>query len=183
MTTILLDLDGTIVNFCGGVSRLFGKTPEWLDENWTVGIKDVCEALSIKKSQLWSRVNSTDKFWETLEPYPWLDELMDLLSKEDVHICTSPGICDANAMHGKAKWINKYLGSKFSKNFIFTPNKWMLAKPDRILIDDYDKQCNGFVQHGGLAIVFAQHWNSNYMNSHRKIEYVKERLEEIKGNI
>ena len=175
---VFLDMDGVIVNWDEGVCKLFSNYYEWKPEH-----KSICDALNITKSQLWSKVRSTKGFWENLQPYPWLDELLDVLNDYEVHICTSPGICDAETFHGKATWINKYLGSKFNKNFVLTPNKWMLAKPDRILIDDYDKQITPFKEAGGHTILFPQEWNSNSHNSHRKIEYVKEKLEEIKNDI
>lgn len=38
--------------------------------------------------------------------------------------------------------------------------KWLLAKPDHLLIDDLDKNVHQFILHGGNATLVPSDWNT-----------------------
>lgn len=57
---------------------------------------------------------------------------------------------------------------------IMCKNKYELAKPNRILLDDNVGNCQSWINHGGKAYVFKNHYNSRligelpYVNNHEK---------------
>ena len=63
-------------------------------------------------------------------------------------------------------------------DFMIGTQKYLLAKPDVVLIDDQHKNIDLFREHGGQAILFPQPWNENYAITDR-IGYVKSELEKM----
>lgn len=166
---LLIDMDGVLCDFEGRVAKLFGKTPVWN------GSQNICEALGISKSNLWSTIKSDKYFWENLEPLPWKDELINLAISyaDDVYICTSPGISDPVTLAGKANWINNNLPKRFRQDFVMTHHKHLLASEDVYLIDDSEKQCQSFNAAGGISILFPSPSNINYPYKDNPVQYVR----------
>jgi hypothetical protein len=105
--------------------------------------------------------NGTEKFWEDLEPYPWTQDLLKIVRKADpdFFICTKPSTCPAS-LAGKMSWLQRHV-SPVIKNYIMAPQKWPLAQPGRLLIDDSDENCQGFAEHGGSVLLFPRPWNAS----------------------
>lgn len=160
--TILLDMDGVIVNWVGGACRLFDVDQDELEANWgdQWGIH---AALDITEAELWHRIDAAGiEFWSELEPLPWLNELWALCNKlGSTFILTSPSQSHQSPA-GKVLWMNKHLadGDVF-RDFLMGKHKDLCARPGSLLIDDRDSNCEKFVAAGGRAIVFPRVWNSN----------------------
>jgi hypothetical protein len=58
--------------------------------------------------------------------------------------------------------------------------KFLCAKPDNILIDDSDKNCNSFIKAGGKAILVPQPWNNQYSFKGPKVPYVMAQFDNLK---
>ena len=86
---ILLDMDGVLTDFEGGVARLFDV--QLPDPAERIG-QPVHELLGVTKGQLWGRIDQAGlSFWQELEPLPWAQDLITLCRRSaELVICTSP---------------------------------------------------------------------------------------------
>ncbi|MCF8260345.1 MAG: hypothetical protein K9J12_06195 [Melioribacteraceae bacterium] len=150
--TVFLDMDGVSVDFVGGVKNLLGEPGKTLDD-W--GIE---EAYGFNEDGFWEKVD-TFEFWSTLEPYPGFDDFYKNLNEivSNVVYCSKPSRHPISAS-GKLEWMQIRYGKRF-RDYILTPQKHYLAKPNTILIDDKDKNVEDFVNAGGKGIVIPQTWN------------------------
>ena len=62
------------------------------------------------------------------------------------------------------------------RRYALTPQKHLLAGPNRILIDDNDRNIEAFRAAGGIGILFPQPWNANHESQTNKTAYVQECL-------
>jgi len=169
--SVLLDMDGVLVDFIGGIVKRFGlgsSTNDYISR--TFGTKKKCpwnlEKLfpSLSLDDLYD-VFTVD-FWAHLEPTAWFEWLIVGCRPEpgvDVYLCTSPGYLGGehsdyfrNAVIGKELWIMKHL-PEMCKNVIFTFDKRPLACGN-VLVDDSDENVVAFDR----AILCPAPWNSNY---------------------
>jgi hypothetical protein len=205
---IYLDVDGVLANFhvaaiiahlhLGPLKLIHGTYYETNDayriasnEYWPNGIS-LQKYLNIQDIEyFWKPINPDPLFWRGLPPYPWYKRLVDICSGycEQLVLCTSP----SNHHHswgGKALWLaQKELGhlpcimmngaTNGTAHNNHAIGKWMLAHPDRLLIDDFHKQVDPFVQAGGKGILFPQPWNSNHPYKSDPVGYVVQQLEKI----
>jgi len=160
---IYLDLDGPMVDWQGGVYKLFGENPEKTD-----GMAH--EVLGVSKSEIWKRVyRAGSKWWAELEPTPWARELYDGLQKlGEVVILSSPSHIAAGSS-GKVRWMKDFFNGNF-RDYILTSRKELLAKPGDILVDDLEKNTTKFTDHGGTGILFPCPWNSARADVDRALE-------------
>lgn len=170
---ILLDMDGVLSNFMGGVSKVFNIDVEKY-HSW-----DVHKVFELTEEQFWNTIHEHNPmFWSCLEPYEWAHYLVKIIQEmsDDIYICTSP--YQHRYCYGqKYEWISRYF-PEFKERLIITNNKQLLAKPDTILIDDGDSNCKKFYQNGGEYILFPQTWNRNRDKTIERIMYVKKQLGE-----
>lgn len=179
---VLLDMDGCICDWTKQVCKVLNRDYEKLIQNWTKGVYDTAEQLEVSDAKMWIEINKNPTFWEDIEPYDYAHDLVKQLRKNhEVYICSSPSI-DSGCLKGKSAWLVNHK-FKFGRNFIFTPQKHLLAQPGRVLIDDLDKNANKFEEFGGKTCLLPQPWNSNYaLRNVDKVKYVMEQLELINGN-
>ena len=161
MTTIYCDLDGVIANFVEGAIEV-ADLPLTHDQvtQWDFF------KLYMSSEEFWARVHAQSCFWEDLPVYPWAHELVEALRAfGEVVFCSDPTLDDESAT-GKIRWLKRHGFMKPNgKNLILTPNKWMLARPTRALVDDYVGHLIPFAHHGGEAIMFPQRWNDTCGNA------------------
>lgn len=159
---ILLDLDGVLSDF-------FSEALNRLNQNFVLHMlpKDYCklqtfnmaEVWKITQKQFWTTLEKDDDFWCTLKPFPWATKLVDFLStKGEITICTSPSHHPVCAKQ-KIEWVMYYLGLN-SSNLMIGGRKYLMARPDCVLIDDYPKNVETFKQVGGQAILVPSNWNT-----------------------
>ncbi len=169
---ILIDLDGVLANFNKAIADAFNKDYNEIEDNWTPGNWSIAQQLNLSEGEIWARVNKIESFWEDIELYPYAKKLVKYLkSKYEVNVCTSPSSNPACAT-GKMKWLLKHKFG-FGRNIIITPQKHLMAGPNRILIDDMDKNCDKFKAHGGEPLLFHQVWNSGGKFDGDRLEYIK----------
>jgi hypothetical protein len=178
-------MDGVAVDFIGGVLKLFGTTFDEIRPNWVPGEYGVEKALGISRSKLTKRVTEEGvTFWANLEPFPWAHDLYKACRfHAPVCILTDPGMF-ALASEGKVDWLNKHFGQyapsgKRFEEYILTPRKHYLAKPDTLLIDDKDTKIVAFEGEGGQAILFPRHGNSLHALHDKAYETVREEIKQI----
>lgn len=153
---VYLDLDGVLANFCGGVARDAGVPEESLDcwELWT--------KLNMTEIEFWDWLNSRPaQWWADLEPYPWAMDLYGFfLELGPVCFATSPSK-SAASYAGKYQWLCDHFGAKAAGHSLMGHAKHWLAAPNRVLIDDADKNVDAFREYGGRAVLFPRPWNRN----------------------
>lgn len=112
--------------------------------------------------EFWSRIREYTDFWYDLELYPWAKELVASLGSE-VFFLTSPG-ADPAAATQKINWLIRhgFLEDVFDDRYILTHHKYLLARPEALLIDDSMQQAKEFTDWGGHALVLKQGWNSEW---------------------
>lgn len=174
---ILLDMDGVISDFMGAILELHDQGH--LLEQWPPGERDYAGVLGMTKDEFWKPVDSVGgRFWSEFPPYPWLDELLALLKQTaSITISTSPSRSAACAS-AKVEWLRQHFQEPLFMDFMIGTQKYLMAKPDVVLIDDQHKNVDLFRKHGGQAILFPQPWNENYAITDR-IGYVKSELEKM----
>lgn len=173
---VLLDLDGVLVQWSEQVCLLFNQPglirPTWDVEDW----------LGISSEEMWAKIDAQGAdWWRSLPPYTWNTGLLSLVTSYPFTIATCPSK-HVSSVAGKFLWIHDRFGEGFTK-FMLGKDKWLMAKPGTVLIDDSDKNCQLFEEAGGHAIVFPQPWNSRraIADAGLRLAYVRERLTEIKG--
>ncbi|HDK7194861.1 TPA: hypothetical protein PTV74_003168 [Clostridium botulinum] len=85
----------------------------------------------------------------------------------------------------KVKWIEKYVPFiNIEKDLIFTGDKSLLAKPNRILLDDNINNLIEWKRKGGISVAFSQPWNDKWeglrINNHKEFYHL---IHQIQNNL
>lgn len=164
LKAVLLDMDGVLVDFHGGILKLFGR--EDLITDYPAGQYWINEPLGISEEDLFARLEKEGpEWWASLDQLPWALALYESLTHAvgpRVYFCTSP-TQDPASCAGKLAWMQQFIGDPEFRNFFITPAKELLAGPDVVLIDDDPDNFKKFVRSGGKAIEFPARW-SGYSN-------------------
>ena len=166
--TILLDLDGILVDFIGGVHKRLGLhyNPNYYP--YAKGKYQMLEDIAYKsdgeftKSDIYKACDCSC-FWENLDWDPNGQRILTAALKTGakIYICTAP-MLRPDAWSGKAKWVQKNLGSKVQGLIVTSAPKSLLARTNHLLIDDKDTNVSEFIQEGGAAYLVPQYWNSRH---------------------
>lgn len=180
--SILLDLDGVIVDFISGAIKAFGMNHDEVLSRWQPGEWHIEPAMRIPESDFWQSIERVPDFWINLPAYSWADDLYDQLAKlDEVIICTTP-TRDHNCASGKIQWLQKWKGKNFRK-YVITAHKEILATESNILVDDRDDNIRKFVNKGGKGVLFPAIQNSRHyarsINVSTTIDEVKQILSPI----
>jgi len=173
---IILDMDEVLVDFVGGVAKLYDTTREAVREKQTPGVWDIAHTFDVSAPTLYRNVYKVGLgFWLKLEPLPWIDELIELVEQfdPDWQIATSPNRA-ADSYFGKACWLKNYFGTDFDR-FVITPHKHLFAKEGTVLIDDKEENVQKFKAAGGRGIVFPTKGNCCH--------HIEEPLEFVRGSL
>lgn len=173
---LLWDQDGIFCDFVSHAATTFDKNLNDIINNWHG--TDIEENLGVTKSEFWKKIDKIPDWWETIPKTKECDELLKIASQYDSYICTSPA-SNPNCAAGKLRWLNMY--TSFRRNIVITPQKWLCAGPNKILIDDTDSKIEKFREHGGHGILFPRVWNKNKHLADNPISFLKSELERIKN--
>lgn len=205
---IYLDLDGVIANFHaeairahirkGPLKTRHGTHSDPMEAYELASNEKWPRGHSLQKyigfdslEQFWQPIDQDPLFWRGIQPYPWYKKLIEMSSGYCQHLvfCTSPS-SHHYSWSGKALWLSLHgldhipcvmMGvNDNNRNGQPSPaGKWMLAAPDRLLLDDFHKQTGPFVEAGGQAILFPQPWNRNHEYCHDPLGYTLAELTRI----
>jgi len=149
---ILLDVDGVLADFYGGACRVHGVSRESLP----VGQWEMRHGMGISEAAFWEPLDNYD-FWVGLQKYPWADSLVACMKTvADVTFCTTPSV-SSDCHKAKMDWIRKHFGD--DAKVMLGSQKYLMAAPRHILIDDYHANVDKFIAEGGKAILFPARWN------------------------
>ena len=162
--TILLDMDGVIVDLVPAVELLYD-----VKFDFSQGSSRFYKKLGISMYELETDLDQS-KFWTDLKPTQYMEKIFQILKKRKLFnrtiLCTQ-GIFRPEAHAGRLRWIQKYCHDFYQrKAFINIQDKSLLARRDKILVDDYEDNCLGFMSAGGWAVHFMADWIPTY----RKID-------------
>ncbi len=153
---IYLDMDGVIARWLDGSLAVHGK----LHRIGEVTMWDFFGQVDMTAEDYWQPLRNVD-FWANLDTY---EDGMELWRKlcvrfdvERIGFLSSPG-CPGSP-DGKRLWLDKHFPKGWSKKAIFTERKEQCAAPCKLLVDDYEKNVDTFVEHGGKAVLIPRLWN------------------------
>lgn len=167
---VYLDLDGVLVDFDRGwrqrlsedsglreAIRKYDAAFQGTQYPWTFW-----NDLGLLHDDFWGRL-SDDTFWSEL---PWTEDGRSILEaalaagRDRLYLLTHcPRLAGAYA--GKYLWVKKHLPSLLS-SLVTTGHKYLLARPDALLIDDGDHNVTGFAAAGGRAVQIPRPWNQKH---------------------
>lgn len=156
VTRIFLDLDGVISDYITPSLKLWDFDPA----DYPVNCWNTWEALGISLGDYVGMIDKQPTFWREIKPYHWKDALVGFLDDLDIpwSILTSPWIFQHPTMHSdKVAWVREHVGRHVKPHI--GDEKFLLAKPGHLLIDDSNAQVESFIAHGGNAVLFPQRWN------------------------
>lgn len=115
-------------------------------------------------------VISTRDYWESM---PWMENGRDLIEalKPFSPVLLTAGHDDSECMLGRANWFAREIGwCNGVLGMIVCPDKSRFASSKkRILIDDYPKYCNQWVDGGGISILYKNEKGSDIVEALSKV--------------
>ena len=172
ITRVFVDMDGVMNRFSSYalmyVNALdymlpYGDYPKGC-QTWDIVksanlLKDP-QAPKYSSSKFWDSLDR--EFWATIPPEPHLTEMMEYLVDQvgirNVCIASTPTLCP-ESLAGKLIWVKKHLPTFMHRQYMFGVDKSLLAKPDRLLIDDNQDNCVEFGREGGHYLLVPRPWN------------------------
>jgi len=155
---ILLDMDGVLADFSRAASLVHGmgtaRPTHW---NW---YKD----WGITTEEFWKPIHELGggfyKRW--VQAYPWAVTVVHLVADADDFVIFSSPSDSEYGYSGKKAWIDMHIQPHFEKRIRIHvgTDKYLMAGPDRLLIDDFDMNIRTFREYGGHTVTFPQPWNS-----------------------
>jgi 5'(3')-deoxyribonucleotidase len=157
---ILLDMDGVLADFVGGMCRAHGRENPYArpEARGTYQLN----FWDMTPEEFWDKADFD--FWANLDKLPEADALVNwaggMVGFDNVGILSAPcktrrEECEA----GKLRWVLEHLPKIALGNVIFEPEKAKHANPRTILIDDYDVHVRAFNLNGGVAYLWPADWN------------------------
>jgi 5'(3')-deoxyribonucleotidase len=155
-----LDLDGVIADFVGGACKAH-KRPNPYAGPTPAKEFDMDKIWGMTPEQFWAPMDY--HFWAQLARMPDAHEILlhveSAFGRENVCILTSPAR-DPQCSSAKHAWIAACLPN-YRRRFFIGSAKQFFARPDAVLVDDYDKNVDAFRDAGGQAILVPRPWNTN----------------------
>lgn len=170
---IIADFDGCIVNFARAAYAEHGRLGEYIEgqtpTKWTF-----YEDWGLDLDEFWAPIHRAGaQFWANLElTSAGFCMIQVLKSKQfgEFLIATHPSK-HPSSFSGKASSLFKHFGEDFS-HYSLTGCKEIIGRPGWVLIDDYEKNCDRFIEQGGDAILFPAAWNKNRKLAGQAFSYV-----------
>lgn len=178
MKIVYLDIDGVLANFNKAAFRALGL--EYKPDHPVLKEWHWYKYFGLTFDQL-NEVCTSD-FWVNLEWTPDGQEILHLVEDnfDNIYLLTTP-MPNYQSYDGKIKWVKANLPRYFRKTIITMAPKHLLAKPNTLLIDDKDSNCEEFNEAGGSAILVPRSWNMSWM--YNTLDIVTMAMERIKSNV
>ena len=177
--TVLLDMDGVLVNFVDGICRALGK-PNPYQDGRGAGEWDIGSLLGVSEEEFWAPCGEAS-FWSDLEWMPGGRAILKMVERQvgrtSVFLLTSPSL-SPESWSGKAEWVSKHMPD-YRLRVLMGLCKHLCAKPGQILVDDADHNIEAFTAAGGQAVLVPRMWNSNHFLADKTQHYTYSRLWEL----
>lgn len=163
---ILLDLDGVLVDFMEGATKLHRKVYDGHPHNPATQTEqkpwDIEPLFGMSAPEVWEPMGF--EFWRDLKPLPHMKDLVAALESEfgEEHICllTSPIRTDG-CIDGKMAWIRQHL-PQYKRRFLVGPAKEFCSSPRHALVDDHEGNEVKFRESGGHVFLVPAPWNRRF---------------------
>ena len=163
---VFLDLDGVIVDFVKGACDYHGVADPYLDPK-NHGKYDIHNMFDIRN--FYEPFNHD--FWAVLHWTPdakqILGRIVRYVDESQITILTKP-MNSRGAVEGKATWLRHNMPRI---KFLIGNDKASIAGPDKLLIDDYDKNIDDW---NGPKILVPRPWNR--LHKVATLEYLDDEL-------
>jgi hypothetical protein len=136
---VFCDLDGVLADFEQGFQNKFHKNPD-----------------TIKPSLLWSLINKSHTFFETLPWMPKGRELWDNIKQYDPIIITGIPRGNSTAIEQKLNWCQRELGPDIHVITCSTKDKPKFCLSNSILIDDRTDNLKPWSDKGGKFLLYNE---------------------------
>jgi 5'(3')-deoxyribonucleotidase len=157
-TQVFLDVDGVLADLVKGIAAYF-KIPNPYDNPANLGNYHLDKILGMDADSFWGPLGYD--FWENLDfmddAHAILFRVFHHVTDKQVTLLTSP-ISTPGCAEGKLSWVRKKL-PKFHRRTLVGSNKEAIAAPGKLLIDDYDRNVDAWIEAGGPAIQVPRPWN------------------------
>lgn len=176
---IFIDMDGVVADFTKAALALHSIEEDPWTKKDNLGVYSMEKLLNISTNDFWKKIDkATCSFWRNLPLTEDAESLMAIIrnsfEEDKIFFLSSPAM-DPSCYKGKVEWIRKHY-PKFERRLILTSHKYLLAREDRILIDDADKNINLWIAAGGKGIIVPRPWNSAYAASDKSVNIVLEQV-------
>lgn len=164
LLSIYLDMDGVLVSFTHASMSLYVEEPD-IDavDGWDMIPSVLTRQLGreVTSEEFWNKVSDQgQEFWASIPWYEWGRRLFELCAEFAPVVLMSTPTEDPDCSAGKIKWIQRHMPKDWHRRYALTPCKHHMAHEGALLIDDSDKNCELFREHGGQAVLFPQPWNA-----------------------
>jgi hypothetical protein len=134
--TLFIDLDGVLANFDAGYAAINGAPP--------------CKHLDDVD---WEKIKAVPGFYANLPPMPDMEALWAYASTwSDVVVLTGVPKSVPEAAADKRAWVTKHLGAHVKMIACFSKDKSLHMKAGDILVDDWEKYREHWLEAGGVWI-------------------------------
>lgn len=160
---LYFDMDECIVNLSQEVVRIYNEEHD-SNHRWENNDKYWWGDISQNKIYFENLLKREGLFYNSLPVDGMIDTLNDLNRiGYDIYFITMPDYENKTCYYEKLKWLQKHLEWFKPTMLIATESKHLLAKPNRILIDDNAKYLKSFQQEGGISIGIGNHsWTKEF---------------------
>jgi len=155
---IFLDLDGVLVDLVAGICKHFNCDDPYSNEV-NLGNYHLDKIFNMTPNEFWSPLGYD--FWAKLD---WmtgasaiLGRLVRYVPEKQITLLTSP-VATPGCVDGKLYWVRKNM-PRFTRRILVGSGKEAIAAPGKLLIDDYDKNVDAWIEAGGPAIQVPRPWN------------------------
>lgn len=136
---LYLDLDGVMADFDAHFPALFG-----------VDHRDLLDAA------MWKQITSHGSFFRTMPVCAGaLDFFAAIRHLQPIILTACPKSDYANVARQKREWVREHLGTDVMvlPSAGGTAKPMFMHEPGDILIDDFERNCKAWIDHGGVSIL------------------------------
>ena len=168
---ICQDIDGVLSGFVTQAAANHGiPTPkDYFPENFL-------DKVIPDPAIFWSKAYGHD-FWANLPLHPWANDLVNTLEESGVPwVFLTKASKDVGFYSGRYEWINKHFPQHVDKLWIVRGNKHLLARSNRLLIDDLSRNTIPWAESGGLAFQWRELAPENTVKAAEYIAKIKAKI-------
>lgn len=152
---VFIDMDGVLVDTIHHICKQIG-----IDiSKWQRGVYSIYDATGIPAQDFFKDVD-----WANLPKTNLADDLIYYCWEHFPNNCFILTSALPGAYDDKVSWIINHYPFIPESSIIFTWKKYLLAAPNRLLIDDCESVAEDWLKQGGDVIIVPQPWNWSNTN-------------------